>query len=790
MSRQNSPIEFTAFSKGLVTDSSQLNSLPDSASAMTNMRLLRDGTVRRRVGLKRLDYTPYLSQLMVSDSFEGVYSWKGAGEDGLTNLIVVKYINAGSAYLTFYKVNSAGSIDQIPVSDSSTGPLSAAFIDSGVGAFDVASYGNRLAYSADKDNLISILKFSGSRVYISSEAPLKVRDFWGVEDNDIITGLDLTTGEGLSYRPSVYSTLEYTGNHLYNLRNQGWNRAYLLAGTELFRDPLFFGGTIYNIGVSDFHGASNADVLSDFVYPDTASTTGSKTADRFHSSDYRLTSPTNFRAPMGSVIIDLYSRGSSRTNYLDSWGDGLGISGTPAPVNTLYTDSSVGGCTALSSGFGRLWFSGFKVSQIFGEGNTTPRLQQFVAFSQLALNDNAVTQCYQEADPTDKDSPDIVATDGGLIELSDSLNINKLLLFKSSMLVFASNGVWAISGEDNGYFSALSYKVTKVSEYGCLGPNSVVQVDNSVMYLSEDGVVSLDYDQFGAISSNIITENVISNLYSDFGTVSLSEAGASYNKSSGEVSWVIPTQDGSTALILNTNLGAFYTYNYPDVIDVLTQIALPSGQSIQIEDNVVVGVDQVVVNGDQVILERLESSQASNSRLYLISQDGRLGFASDNPESFYDWENFTAIDSWDAVDPVDSEGYILTSALVAGDTQRSKQVPYLTMMFEKTEDGFYDAGDGDYLPTNESSCKVQAQWEWTNSVKSGRWGREFQAYRHKRFYIPDDLSDGYDDGHSVVTSKNKLRGKGRAISLLMKTEAGKDCHILGWSMLLGITGNV
>ena len=47
--------------------------------------------------------------------------------------------------------------------------------------------------------------------------------------------------------------------------------------------------------------------------------------------------------------------------------------------------------------------------------------------------------------------------------------------------------------------------------------------------------------------------------------------------------------------------------------------------------------------------------------------------------------------------------------------------------------------------------------------------------------MPDD---DYETGFEVVTSKNKLRGRGKAFALHMETEAGKDCRILGWSISL------
>lgn len=48
--------------------------------------------------------------------------------------------------------------------------------------------------------------------------------------------------------------------------------------------------------------------------------------------------------------------------------------------------------------------------------------------------------------------------------------------------------------------------------------------------------------------------------------------------------------------------------------------------------------------------------------------------------------------------------------------------------------------------------------------------------------MPDDLLDNYDYGQYVITTKNKIRGRGRAVSLYMRTEPGKDCQILGWAM--------
>ena len=112
---------------------------------------------------------------------------------------------------------------------------------------------------------------------------------------------------------------------------------------------------------------------------------------------------------------------------------------------------------------------------------------------------------------------------------------------------------------------------------------------------------------------------------------------------------------------------------------------------------------------------------------------------------------------------------------------KKKQVPYIQFYFKRTEDG-YSAATGTLELTNQSSCLVQAQWNWADSANSGRWGTQFQAYRLLRPYIPTGASDPFDYGDGVIVTKNKLRGYGKTLSLYIQSEAGKDMKLLGWGM--------
>jgi hypothetical protein len=114
----------------------------------------------------------------------------------------------------------------------------------------------------------------------------------------------------------------------------------------------------------------------------------------------------------------------------------------------------------------------------------------------------------------------------------------------------------------------------------------------------------------------------------------------------------------------------------------------------------------------------------------------------------------------------------------------------LPMHFRRTENGVVTDDNGDLVPANQSSCMVQAQWEWANSSNSGKWSRPWQAYRYKRAYIPANGADPYDTGFYTIVSKTKIRGFGKVLSLYISTEPEKDCKLLGWSTFFGIETDV
>lgn len=157
--------------------------------------------------------------------------------------------------------------------------------------------------------------------------------------------------------------------------------------------------------------------------------------------------------------------------------------------------------------------------------------------------------------------------------------------------------------------------------------------------------------------------------------------------------------------------------------------------------------------------------------------DCKFTFAFAKNTSFKDWYSENSVG-------VDAPAFMVGGYITGRDTQRTKGVPYLTIHCERTETGFTDDGSGNFSPKTPSSCQVQSQWEWTNDPISLRWSSAFEAYRYPRPYFPVDANDTFNTGFTIITTRNRIRGHGKAVTFKFSTKPGHDLHLLGWAMVL------
>lgn len=762
MTKKSIKVEVNNFVQGLVTEASPLNFPANATVDEVNFVLNRDGTRDRRFGM---DFETGHNLVELTASKDEIannppvpFKWMNVNGDASINLLVVQIKDS----LTFFDLDNTV-ITSVPA----------------VGAISLSSYGflSNVRYSfaavngklvvAAGSNSIVIVSYDGTSFTSTSET-LKTRDIWGVEVSS-----ELGYENDIQYRGGLPIA------HGYNLYNQSWGipRQHALGGVPTIGDPI----DVYNSGTGKY--PSNSEVVwTGLQYQPV--TSGADPYERMYPGLYEQAFGANVKAAKGYFIIDLLRRGSSRN-------DAMAANKIKHPEMALGSFTTVaditdGGSTVICEFAGRVWYAGFSGTVIDGDARS-PSLSSYVAFSQLVRNTKDIAKCYQEGDPTSRDNNDLVDTDGGLVRLSGAEGITGMINIGSSLVIFAANGVWAISGGSQYGFTATNYKVDHLSTFGSISPLSIVSDGSRALYWAADGIYVVEKNQLGDLVVNNLIQKSVQSYYEDISPVAKAGAIGVFEATGKKIRWLYHEGDRFTdqsitrELILDLTLGAFYPFKIgrlaSNTVEVFSMFSSTPFTSSVVSEIVLAGTEIVYDGLSPVVVESTgRTSGVLDTRYVAIALvDGApyLTFSYYNNNRFLDWESFDAVG-------VDANAYMITGAVTANDSSVAKQIPYLTMHFVRTESGV----DGDLNPLFQSSCLVRSQWDWANSANSNKWGSLFQAYRPRREYLAVDENDEYDTGFSVVTSKSKVRGRGRAFALHMETEAGKDCRILGWSIAL------
>lgn len=691
------------------------------------------------------------------------YSWVNPG--GVVNLrfIVVQVGRTIQIINTTIEPYSAGIIYQETLPSPEDNPR-----------FSFATIGSDLVVATDQPDLLLYSYEEG--VINRRTGRLKIRDMFGVED--IWNGQDLTEGIGLMVRPTAP-----TDAHIYNLRNQTW----ALPAYQT-KDRIRTMATGWAVGKFP----SNSDNSNYALAPDPAAKSKySPQTDRFWQAS--MVEPVGtHRAPMGHFIIDALHRGQSR---LAEAARLRALYGLSYPISDLPPDSTRGGARFVAEYAGRVFYSGFS-DIVDGPDSKSPKLSSYVLFSQLVRTPDDAFKCYQEGDPTSKDLPDLLDTDGGFIRLSGASNICAMMNLGKSLMVFAENGVWMISGNGDDGFTANNQMVTKITERGTKYSDTIVTVDGTAMYWSEDGIYHLRQNEYGDWGASSLTEDTIQSFYEDISSEERLYSKGLYDSYDKKVRWIYNNFVGavgpSKELVFDIQLGAFYPNEIETVVDnkfprVCSLAVIPPYRVGKVQEDITYMGSAVEYDGNPVTYPSLVPVSGAKEIIYLSAYSFDFGFVD------YGFTTYQNIDfrDWPEIDGgVDAEAVLITGYLSGGDASRNKQVPYINFHLERTERGFEEDEDGNLIPEGESSCLVQAQWSWNNSPKNGKWGEPFQAYRYRRLYSPYGPSDNFDNGEAIISTRNKLRGIGKALSLKITSEPYKDLRLVGWSISMDMNSNV
>lgn len=755
--------ELSTFTRGIITEASVLNFPPEASLDEENFKINKDGSRDRRLGLDFEANHARISTDATIDEFPtlgtSTFRWTGANQDPLNEFVVVQF---GSKLKVFDATKASIS------GEGFLGTVSIPVIDK-TKVFTYAAVDGILVIASGVEEVFSV-SYNGSSFSVTTNR-LLVRDLWGVPE---------TGGNDLNKRPT-----SLTQDHLYNLRNQGWGIPRKNSAGTL-TDPI----SIFNAEYGVFPAPSEA-VVSALQFQ-----AGTTPFERIYPSMYNEVLGLNAPPAKGYFIIDALRRGTSRLSAAQA-----NKTKFPSLVHAsvgLNSDTTTQGCSLVAEYSGRVFYAGFG-GNIADPISTSPALSSYILFSQLVKSQEDIVKCYQEGDPTSRENSDVIDTDGGFIRISGAKKILGMVALTDRLVILADNGVWALRGGSDFGFSATNYSVSRVSTFGCINSRSIVIENDKIYYWGDSGIFLIFKDQFGDLKVESITEQTIQKLYNSIPTTSKENSRGIYDPFEKSVRWLYSFDQNRTnnnqafELILDVVLGAFTKNRFyatasesPDIVGYIPTSAFLTGDT---EDTVIVpgeGVTlTVVVNGEPVVVEGGSRSSGVRSIKYVCAygsdEFGNIGFTFGTlrNEKFKDWFTFNGVG-------VDAKAYLLTGAATAGDSSVAKQSPYLVTHFLRTESGVENVG-GELVPRNQSGCQVRVQWDFTNTINSNKWGPLFQAYRYRQPFFIDNASSTFDSGYQVITSKSKLRGRGKALSIYMETEPNKDCRLIGWS--LSLTGN-
>ena len=459
----------------------------------------------------------------------------------------------------------------------------------------------------------------------------------------------------------------------------------------------------------------------------------------------------------GTYVLDFFNKDRSLAS---------GIAGIPADIETSRFKS-------VESFAGRIFYAGLESAKNTG----------VILFSRQIESLKELGDCYQSNDPTSEEISDLLDTDGGVVRIPDAVNIKYLYAFGATLFIFADNGVWSLNGVDN-VFRATEYSLRRVSHTGMLTAESFVEAEGVPFWWSKTGIHTIQFDQ---VSNNPTEQNIslptIQTFWDEIGSGTRSLVQATYDRLNKKIYWAYPNANEPNAnklnnfLILDIPLGAFYPWKVSDgasSTDYIMGLAVYSGYG---SDSLVLDVvlptgDDVVQDADDVVSTQLSEFATGDPAIVLLIRDGATGkltmgsFAGDG---YLDWGT------------TNYSSYAEAGYEFFDDLMLQKTAPYVIVYSRVTEEGWVASGSG-YEPIHPSSLLVSSYWDFSTSPATAAQ----QAYRYKTTPIVNPASLGsFGYPETVITTRLKVRGRGRSMRMRFESEQGKDFVLLGYGVLGG-----
>lgn len=734
----------TTFVRGLITEATELTFPKDASVDELNCTLERSGKRRRRLGLE------YETGYFLSDETyaAGVpvitLTWFNVGGQPGVEFLVSQI---GNKVRFYNKSVEALSSEPVPISFSNSDPYIIDLTDfqspggngAGTSLIQVASIQGALVIVSQDTEAFYVTRDINTGAFTTKFINHRIRDFEWLGNRASYTG-NLPTSAPGSQAYRIYDTL-----------NSGWTSTTYVGSTELYdRNGA---PSVVTTPV-----AGNSNTLGTFISARTAYPalthpwfSGKDANDAFSVAEWEKVYTGSSLVANGRFILDLFLLDRTRAS---------GIFTLP----TFLNDGRRFSATAAYAG------------RAFYAGLTNAKETSRIYFSQIVETLDYIGDCYQVNDPTSEVASDLLDTDGGYINIPEAYNIKALMVSGPWLLVFADNGVWSINGVDNDIFRATSYQVNKVTNYGIVNSASLVDANGIPFWWSNVGIHTITPNQFGNLEEQSVTISTIQRFWDDISSRAKGMAKGEYDALNRRVLWIYPDDNETidykynNLLILDTELGAFYPWR---IEDKETDTPYVMGTSFfggvganEQTFNVVDSEGNPVVNseGNGITVTRVGLTLSSSVvKLLVRDPSGSLTFASFTNNSFLDWGT------------EDYVSFAESAHNFVGDVSVKKNAPYIVLMLERTETAWEGNDTVGWNYDRPSSILVKAIWDF----KTNTFTQAQQGYRFKQVPVPPD----FDVPYSVIQTRLKLRGKGRALRLRFESETGKDFSLLGYEVI-------
>ncbi|HYT45832.1 MAG TPA: hypothetical protein VEP90_26130 [Methylomirabilota bacterium] len=635
--------------------------------------------------------------------------------------------------------------------------------------------------------------------FTATSIPIRVRDFKGVAD----------TVSSATQRPT-----SLTAAHRYNLANQGWPSSYTAASSTTLtsgtgsKTITITGNTPLPIQIGDRIRVYNSQATMSGGYNTNTGNTmeGSVTAYSFViGTGWQLTFTSDTSNGAGTTPWTLVQE----PNYLDAWNWAFNVAGAQTasypsnsdtwsyfkntsdifdPYNQIKqvtqpntqasqghfildpffeqrnTISGVTGLPMFSTGQERPTTIAFYEGRVFYAGVNSQGFNARIYFSQIVVPNNTAgtanyAYCYQQEDPTDPNFFDLLPSDGGVIDILDAGTIYKMVPVLNSLVVFASNGVWAITGSSGTGFRANDYAIHKISAVYQVSGTSFVDVDGLPYWWNFEGIYRIALNPTSnAMRVEPLSLTTIKSFMDTVPEESLTYARGSFDPEAKIVQWCFKSTNSNSTydrysfdsiLNFNTLSGAFYVWTINTSVNLNGIVAIPANIGGFVINQVIdlAGDTLISQSGANVITLSTSSSGAVGFSFFYLCSYGvetslSITFAQNVSTNYLDWFS------------LDSRGQNYTSQfitgwMIKGATQSRWQTNYVRMWTN---------------PSSTSTFQIQSFWNYNVSTGS--------AIRPQTVIIPPNNKP----------RRFKLRGNGLICQFQVTSVDAKPFDIQGWSV--------